>query len=443
MRACCVGRRGDDDPDGQDSCVGRFWLPRNGAAASPGVVDQSDEEAQEARSAEAVERHTRALGSDPNLLVYMVSDPPAEDPKQQWQRAPKATAQPAPKKQRAHHIPPNTIEGVPIETECFVGKVLVLYKPDAGFGGSGSYHPYQRYFTKHRRAWEFRVQGRFKRVPEGDMYIGMVQKDFNYDQAVAAHSMILKRAGMALVKYDYYLSWGDRCAASKKPNAELSHLVTNMTAWDQIIVTPKGSAPPPLSCELRGVQGGGLNLERKAMGLAGYTKAIESVCQNINTQDTYTLCFWGISQVVDLLRWNFKIGTTISMARFFQDDPIHVVMYELDPADKAEDGGRHLEPRKRYYLDFMFWSNSVHCPRLPRRYNFTDAPEELEHSSSRCSGDGAFVGGGKRPARHEDDSVPPPGSASGSGHLSLLASWSSRLRWIPDFTCSKAHPAAP
>eukprot|EP00415_Alexandrium_ostenfeldii_P002475 UN2475 len=230
--------------------------------------------------------------------------------------------------------------------------------------------------------------------------------------------MIVKRAGMSLVKYDLYLSWGDRCEASKKPDAEMSHLVTNMTAWDQIIVTKKGRPPPPLNGELHGITESGLNIDRKGMGLAEYTKAIEDVCRNINTQDTYTMCFWGVSQVIDLLRWNFKIGTSISMARFFEDDPIHVAMYELDSKDKEDDGGRHLERRKRYYLDFMFWSSSVRCPRLPRRYDIFDAPEELERfSSAQCSSDGAFAAENGR-LRQEEPSISSSGSSGSGSHWS-------------------------
>lgn len=437
MRACCTSRRDEDGEDrsciGVDDLFGRFWLrPNEATDAAQSSLEKSDEQARKERSAETVQRHTQALGSDPNLMCYMVSDAPEDS---RWKSPPSTPAAGERKKQRAHHIPPNTVEGVPIETECFVGKVIVLYRPDCGFPrGAGSTHPYYRYFSKRRRTWEFRVQGRFKRVPKGDLYIGIVLKDFNYNQAVAAHSMIVKRAGMSLVKYDLYLSWGDRCEASKKPDAELSHLVTNMTAWDQIIVTKKGKAPPPLKGELHGITESGLNIERKEMGLADYTKAIEEVCGNINTQDTYTMCFWGVSQVIDILRWNFKIGTSISMARFFEDDPIHVAMYELDGEDKALDGGRHLEKRKRYYLDFMFWSNSVLCPRLSQRYDFLDAPEALERfSSAQCSSDGAFVTDGNGKPRVEEPSVT---NGGGGSHWSLLASWSNRLRWIPESTCS-------
>jgi len=436
MRACCIGRRGHDGDD--RSCEGAFFgslipnAPGDTDASKEDCIDEGDDEAQERRSSQTIQRHVAALGNEPNLLVYMVTNPPDEDSKRRSRTgAPSASN----RKQRAHHIPPNTLEGVPIETENFVGSVIVMYKPEGGMhkGGGAVDHPYYRYFSKRKRNWEFRVQGRFKRIPKGLLYIGVVLRDFNYDQAVAHHSVLVKKAGMALVKYDMYMTWGDRCSEAKKPNAEFCHLVTNgLTAWDQIIVTPVGKVAPSLRSELSGVRDlFGVNLERKEMGLAEYSKAAEEVYRNISLENTYTLCFWGVSPVIDLLCWNFRFGATFSMERFFQDDPLHVAMYELEPATEGTDEKQHLEARKRYYLDFMFWSTTVHCPRLASRYAFLDAPEDLERfSAMHCSSNGTFAANSN-------------GSFATNGHVSerpegrsWLAAWTSKLRWIPAHTCS-------
>eukprot|EP00418_Pyrodinium_bahamense_P029737 CAMPEP_0179145980 /NCGR_PEP_ID=MMETSP0796-20121207/70467_1 /TAXON_ID=73915 /ORGANISM="Pyrodinium bahamense, Strain pbaha01" /LENGTH=696 /DNA_ID=CAMNT_0020846423 /DNA_START=99 /DNA_END=2186 /DNA_ORIENTATION=- len=452
MQACCVSRKGQDESDSvnsyRDSCGGVGSIFDNLWPHAKGGTDalqhtEDDEAEEEQRSEETVQRHSKAFGNEPNLMVYMVTDPLEEDLRKEPATGCKPTSR---RKQRAYHIPPNTLEGVPIETECFVGKVIVMYKPDGGLQkcDRGTEHPYYRYFVKKKRNWEFRVQGRFKRVPRGDMFIGIVLRDFNYDQAVAPYSMIVKRAGTALVKYDLYMSWGDRCAASKKPNAELSHLVTKMTAWDQIIVTPSGKTVPLLKGELHGISDTfGLNLERKEMGLARYTQAIAELYQNINTEDTYTMCFWGVSQVIDLLCWNFKIGANIPMAKFFEDDPIHVAMYELEPLEEGqEDDKRHLESRKRYYLDFMFWSSSVHCPRLPKRYAFKDAPEALEQFSAKhCSANGTFVAG--QQSRSEEPPASGTTGNSSSSRPSVLASWASLLRLDIHVTATVRLPKMP
>merc|ERR1719350_417893 len=219
------------------------------------------------------------------------------------------------------------------------------------------------------------------------MFIGIVLRDFNYNQAIAGHSKVVKNMGMALVRsYNLYLAWGDRCEDAKLPEAELSHLVCGMSGWDQVIITPEGCEKPNLSGDLAIGDSCGLNLERHKMGLASYSEAVGETFRNISLDSTYTLCFWGVSQVVDILGWQFKLGTTISMARFFEESPIHVAMYEIEiPVGQSPAEQRHLEHQKQYYLDFMFWSNTVKCPDLPKSYIFEDAPQA---SPTRRDADG-------------------------------------------------------
>merc|ERR1712039_23125 len=145
------------------------------------------------------------------------------------------------------------------------------------------------------------------------------------------------------------------------------------------------------------------------------------------------MCFFGVSQVIDLLKWNITIGTAVNMAQFFNDMPLHVAMYELDRGD--EDGERQLESMKRYYLDFMFWSNSVSCPALPARYTFKDAEEKLERfSAAHCSAHGRCESFHSCPSdwEREQDRERSESLAAGSG---WLASWRQRLLWVPATTC--------
>jgi len=424
MRACCLGRKKSDEC-GDEKCAGNgthdgagdsLWLRPGEGASSYGSPEASGGEemlTEDERNAQTKQRHVRALGTERNLLVYHVSGDPSS------------------KKLEAHHVPTNTLEGVPIENEFFVGKVIVMYKPDGGLenGHLGHNHPYYRYFRDRNRFWEFRVQGKFKRAPKGDMYIGIVLKDFNYDQAVARYSAWLKGIGMKLVNYDLYMSWGDRLEAASRPDAELSHLVTNMAAWDQIIITPAGDSPPPLRGEFRGNRTLGKNLERKEMGLDAYTKAVNEVFSSVNLEDTYTMCFWGVSEVIDLLRWDLKMmKTRISMARFFDDDPLHGCMYEIErnphQGDARNGDRRQLETQKRYYLDFMFWSNSVSCRRLPENYNFHDASEELERFSSvSCSANGKYEPCRSDGQRRSDAGVEQGGAKNQGG-------WTSATSWM-------------
>lgn len=459
MRSCCTTRSREEDDTEDGGLFAGLWRSggssssRSNAAAPLSAADAQDavdERLAEERSTEMLRRHVAAVADEPNLLLYSVSDVPCRPGAARGAPRPGSPRSPRPPRPWASHIPPNTLEGVPIETEYFKGDAIVMYRPAGGLENSPSAksHPYLRHFIRRKRNWEFRVQGRFKRIPTGDMFIGIVLRDFNYDQAVARHSMLVKRMGMALVKYDMYLSWGDRCEASKKPDAELSHLVTNMTAWDLIIVTPEGKKRPLLRQDLHGLgEEYGTCLERKDMGLASYSKAVEGVTRQINTKDLYTMSFWGVSPVIDLLGWQFKIGASISMARFFEDCPIHVSMYELERREAANGDKRHLESQKRYYIDFMFWSNAVSCPKLPQRYKFVDAPVDVERRQARIAGGSsssaeprgrAAAGESGRPSSLDlarQDSGDSGSSADGR-RKAALSSWLQRLRWIPTSTCA-------
>jgi len=72
---------------------------------------------------------------------------------------------------------------------------------------------------------------------------------------------------------------------------------------------------------------------------------------------TYTFCFWGISQYLDNIAWEviWKIGR-IDFNQFCGKPPVHVVLYELLPAEDERDE-RHLQSRKKYFFRLAFWSS--------------------------------------------------------------------------------------
>lgn len=378
----CIER---DEKDGARSCcVPRPSAPSARSSWPPFVpIANLSNLDSECASEEAVMRHTLALGPRPGLLAYMLLDDKAKAgiPGVGNANAGGASAGTG-RRPRAMHIPPNTLEGVPIDTDCFQGNSLLMIRaeePDS---------PHEHHFKGRRRNWELRVQGRFKRTLSGELFVGIVLRDFNYNQPVASHSRAIQKAGMKLVKYDMYLSWGDREKAAELPDAELSHLVTSVTGWDQVIITPPGKPVPFLKQKLEDLdERHGRNLQRNRMPLKEYSKAVDDVFHNLDLESTYTMCFWGVSQVIDLASWNFNFPLGVfSMARFFEDCPIHITFYELDGSKLNNDDGRHLESRKNYIMDLMFWSSTVRCPSLPSRYVFLDAPLDLERAAARVAG---------------------------------------------------------
>jgi len=368
MQCCASGRAGSEEDEGDHQGASLFdgLLWGNGNSTSSSNV--KERERPEGGSQGVVNRHLSHLAGKEHLLVYNLpgkSKIRDELPK-------------------AQHVPCNTLDGVPIENEHFVGKVILMYRPIEGLEPS---HPYYQHFKTRKRNWEFRLQGRFKTIPTGDIYVGAVLRDFDYDQATAATSVLAMNTAMSLIKYQYrmHFSWGARCKAALEPNAELACCVSDLTVFDQLVVTPAGRPVPLLNSDMDDLSDShGLSLLRRDLGLAEYGRMMTEVMQGINTQDTYTFRLWGLSQMLDVLNWQLKIGARIGLAHFMKEFPIHVCMYDLgNDSSRNSHGaekGPQLETHKRYFFDMMGWSNVVKCPSLPSRYDFEDGPDWLEEA---------------------------------------------------------------
>eukprot|EP00933_Yihiella_yeosuensis_P005279 TRINITY_DN109769_c0_g1_i1.p1 TRINITY_DN109769_c0_g1~~TRINITY_DN109769_c0_g1_i1.p1 ORF type:complete len:429 (-),score=53.51 TRINITY_DN109769_c0_g1_i1:53-1339(-) len=414
--SCCTSRQ---DANEQDECFFSLWgSGQSTSASSSGRKSYSAYEeagngsAAVAQSAAVVREHLENLPLGNHLNVYHIP------PTSMGQVRPTSSTK---MRLRAQHVPCNTCVPVPIESEHFKGRVLLMYRPLEGLDPS---HPYYHHFATRKRNWELRLQGKFKIVPKGDLFVGAVLRDFDYDQPVAGSSILAMNTAMSLIKYQYrmHFSWGARQKAALKPNAELGTCVSDLTVFDQIVVTPSGRSYPPLGSDMDDLsEAYGLSLMRRDLGIQEYSKMMQEVMQGLNTEDTYTFRLWGLSQMLDVLNWQLKIGARIGLAHFMKEFPIHICMYDLGGANRDEP---HLESKKRYFFDFMGWSNVVQCPSLPSRYAFEDAPDGLEASSYR---------GNRLQSSTSFHSV-----CSESAPKPFWARVKDRLRWIPGFACSTA-----
>jgi len=129
-------------------------------------------------------------------------------------------------------------------------------------------------------------------------------------------------------------------------------------------------------------------------------------------------------------------------------------MYEFAPEEGDDPSNeRQLESRKRYYVDFMFWSNSVDCSKLADKYQFVDAPKDFENFAAELCGAGDGLAkcasfhtanGDTLPARWSrgsrtsEDLRRLSNGRRSSSWSTILSSWSDKLRWIPASTCSFA-----
>lgn len=408
---------------GVTSCKQGCWLRDRGRDGPPWLAVGDTECSQEEVNARILARHRSLYAFEPGLMAYHVGcDGPLPHPDDE-------PAKGAAKLPRATHVPPNTPVPVPFDSPLFSGKILFInrqrYAEKTGLG-----YPYKWHFQGRKRQWEYRIQGRFKRVPQGPLFVGFLPRGCDRKAPVTWQMKMLKKAGMNLHNYKSYVSFGDR-GASAGPDSEVGHLVADMTAWDQIIVTPQGSSPPDITGAV-----GGLGLVRKEMGLERYRREVaEKVLKNLNTRDVYTFQFWGVSQIVDTLGWKFKFGRlpAVDMRTCFGDWPLHAVMYELDPelvaASNFAQDGKHLESLKRYYLDFMFWGSPAECGEVKNMYAFLDAPAEFEEAARRANGaDGGEVREAAAPGSGASDT---PEKSGGKTSLRWPARWFTMRSILP------------
>eukprot|EP00930_Biecheleria_cincta_P056100 TRINITY_DN4227_c1_g1_i1.p1 TRINITY_DN4227_c1_g1~~TRINITY_DN4227_c1_g1_i1.p1 ORF type:complete len:407 (+),score=60.79 TRINITY_DN4227_c1_g1_i1:61-1281(+) len=362
--ACCTSRGDDGEQGPMIDLFSSFWQQ---PSASSARHDDSKAQAHiqgvsvpDVRSEDVVNRHVATLPGKSHLLAYNVVELSS-----------------CSRRPLAKHIPCNSHEAIPLENEHFSGKVCLIYRPVQGLDLA---HPYYDHFSTRKRNWEFRLQGKFKTVPIGELYVGAVLRDFDYDQSVATSSRIAMNTAMSLIKYQYkiHFAWGARCKEAFKPDAELGCAVSDFTVFDQIIVTPFGRPVPALNEDLDEVSDAhGMSLMRRDIGLSEYGRICRDVVKSINTEDTYTFRLWGLSQLLDVLGWQLKIGARVSLEHFMKDFPVHLCMYDVDADDGRE--VRHLESRKRYFFDLMGWSNVVSMsPLLAERYCFQDSLDDFE-----------------------------------------------------------------
>eukprot|EP00928_Gymnodinium_smaydae_P099029 TRINITY_DN9346_c0_g1_i1.p1 TRINITY_DN9346_c0_g1~~TRINITY_DN9346_c0_g1_i1.p1 ORF type:complete len:457 (-),score=125.56 TRINITY_DN9346_c0_g1_i1:91-1461(-) len=267
---------------------------------------------------------------------------------------------------RAYRAPVNSAAPVRIDNGCFVGDLVLMHRARPGFA---DHNPNEWYFADKTRRWELRLQGRFKRRPAGELFVGVVLQDFDYWDVQTWNAQLMMAAVVPLLEAvtgeRLYFSWGSRGEDASQPNADLAEVVGGASCFDQLIATPAGETPPDLTGEIAQ-----FGVRRNAMAAAEYRAAARNIADNINTQDTYTFCVWGPSRLIDISRSCFDVlGTSLSYGSLLDEWPAHVVMYSLeaDPEDP-----RHMESRKTYFADALVWTSDIKVPKLPSRYMFLD-----------------------------------------------------------------------
>ena len=134
--------------------------------------------------------------------------------------------------------PPNSRTPVPFETEIFKGHILLILRtnpPDPHF---------KQLFEGKKRMFELQVQGKFKRLPMGEIVVGGESSN------EMELGMIMRTICKSVCNFagtfisDLSFSFGD---SQKKEDYELPHMSAPLfPTMDKLIVTPDGKTPPTM-----------------------------------------------------------------------------------------------------------------------------------------------------------------------------------------------------
>lgn len=191
----------------------------------------------------------------------------------------------------------------------------------------------------------------FKRPPEGRLYFGLeLSKYVPLNRANRQLQGILLRALRGCLGEALYHSPGDD-PEKIEGEAEPPSFVMPLWAFDQFSVDEPGQEPN-LCSDLAGVG------FKRTDGVKRYMNAMNDTISEISPDKVYTFCFWGISQFLDVIKWEIR-GLTpfmkIDFNRFAGAPPVYVGMYEMPDASYSKEA-RHLLSRKRYFFKVALWS---------------------------------------------------------------------------------------
>ena len=191
-----------------------------------------------------------------------------------------------------------------------------------------------------RNTFEVQVQGKFKRVPTGEIYVGA---DVPNKLELGMITKSFCRAALSFAStmaQDLHYSFGNDPDLVK--NFEFPHLVGPLfKCMDRCIITPAGQEPPAM--------GFPFYEDLEARKLRTKTKLTKN--WKIDTTATYTFSVNTFN--IDLCSWNLvgiPMLKPMDLSIFLGDSALRLVGYELPAADAAEFPDKH--PFKK--LNYVF-----------------------------------------------------------------------------------------
>lgn len=272
-------------------------------------------------------------------------------------------------------FPLNSETPIPVETELFVGQLLLIMRPKDPAQDDPFWN--ERIFAKKKRRVAMQLQGKLKYTPQGTLMAGMeISNPMNLGLIASGLCNIILKMTKSFNPALHY-SFG----TAEEERAHISFPAS--TFFEKFVVTPPGESPPDIMEEFE-------EDPQSAKDRKAYKTKIDW-----NTEDTYSMSFH--SMYVDFPSWSvvkLPVGKDIELQTFWGDSSASVVLYEVPKGLKSSD--KHLMATNKYCLSVEMQFLGHDAPVLDDRSSDVgsewseDQLTEMEGSQS-TKGDSGFM----------------------------------------------------
>jgi hypothetical protein len=200
----------------------------------------------------------------------------------------------------------NSSSGFPIENDLFVGKIILVLRP---LTPEDDPHFKDRVMDA-RKTFEIQIQGKFKRIPRGQMFMGGQLTEPSLGRMTKGISNILLRLLSRHV--------GANLAHSFGTDDELPHISFPLiTAMDKVVITKPHEHVPTLGQPFVESH----ELKQRRMSSA---KSVDKW----NLEDTYSMSYSADS--IDLSRWRIVYPCELNLGNLWGNSALRLIVYEKD-----------------------------------------------------------------------------------------------------------------
>eukprot|EP00903_Cladosiphon_okamuranus_P011548 g10871.t1 len=229
---------------------------------------------------------------------------------------------------------PNSIAPIPINNQHFEGLALLMLKREP------MDKRYKHMFDGKNRMFEVQVQGKFKKPPDGELFISLEITDrMKLGLLTRGLCKLLLSFGQKMNRRLHY-SFGD------KDNAELPHIAFPLvTSVDSLICTPEGGEVPVLGRSFKE------DKEQKARRRRGEEDRATGIGE-FQTGFTYSFSFH--SMYIDIAQWStckIPVMRDIDLHTFWGSSALRVSAYVIKSNSSntaSEASTPHLQSKLKY-----------------------------------------------------------------------------------------------